>query len=261
MEKTIQIPPPRWEVSVQDYIEHLSEKDPEVLERLKAFGFPSQGLCRLSETPGEVYGRAYKGFTVHTAAVLLGNKKDLPRESFSGIMHGDIVDNVERAWRIWLMDVVRNEPDQDSLIRCIWNEPRDGSHITIEYIHNDFHRHTKPGRSGNATRIVMAQLKHLLPGLRIITFELMGRPEGSGWFKGVKDFRTALKAVLATQISRPTQLKTLKLLDEHQLCQLKSDEPRTQSHTKLLRHWLHKAGFKKYDEALRRYWNPPKKRK
>jgi hypothetical protein len=90
---------------------------------------------------------------------------------------------------------------------------------------------------------------------------LGGRPEGTGWFKSTKDFRTGLKESLATQITRPTQLHMLKLLDDHRLCQLKPQEPRTQSHTKLLRVWLHRAKLRDYDEALRRYWKPSKKRK
>jgi len=165
-----------------------------------------------------------------------------------------------KIWRVWLLEISHINPNRSSCIRYLWDRASNGAHIGIVHINDDLARAERRqlGRTS-----VLAQLRELISGLEIISLEevklkLSGRPEGSGWFKSIRDFRTALKQVLATQKRRPTQLTLLRLLDYHPLCQMTPAKPRLQSHTKLLRDWLDKARIKNYEKALSLYWKPSK---
>lgn len=259
--KRVQIVPPEKYVSLQDWLEWLSKGDSLLTQKLKAMGLPPEGECCLTTTPGRCYGPAYNNFTVNSVAELLGNVGEINSESVGGLAYLSGPESGWRVWRIWLMDIACN--GMDSHIRYMWNQTTCGAIVTIEGINQDLYLSHQSKENGSATARVVTQLRSLLPGLKIIELveSQIGRPRGTGWFKSVKDFRTALKEVLATQTSRPPQLHTLKLLDDHRLCHLKPAKPRDQSHTKALRDWLHRAKLKDYDDALRQYWQPSKKRK
>lgn len=271
--KTVEIPPVDWEGSLQDYVQMLSKKYKHITEKLRTVGVPSEGYCHSTTTRGDVFvrGSAYKDFTVTSLAVLVGNQDDLDPYSSDGILHLTVAQGValtretrpedHKVWRVWLMDITRN--GSDSFIEYAWDDAASGGRVTIENINTALIMSNERNGPGRATSDVIAQLKRLLPGLRLIELAegQRGRPkEGSGWFRNIKDFRTAMKETLATQTKRPTQLRLLKLLDDHPLCQLKPDNERNQSHTKLLRDWLKKRlKLKSYDEALDRYWKSAKR--
>ena len=248
-EKSVEIPLYDWEGPIHKYLQVLSRKNPELLERLNALGFPSNGELRLSETPGSIYGPAYKKFTVHSVAVLLGNKNDLPpTERLGGVFHCSTgADNVCRLWRIWIMEIVHNGPNQDSRIRYIWNEPQHGGQVTIEGINKDLQRHT--------TGAVITKLKRLLPGLRIMHLEELkgGRPEGTGLFRNKEDFRIALFDVFAEFIDKPSETAVIERLRQHRLCQRKTSSASLQNQARTLRSWIKKLGYSDFHAAWRIY--------
>ncbi|MEK6286006.1 MAG: hypothetical protein AABO57_09725 [Acidobacteriota bacterium] len=256
-----EIPAPHWKGDLKEYLQWLAPRDQRLVRTLKTSGLPSKGECSLTATPGENYGIRYKDFAVNSLSVLLGNRDDFDLNKMGGMfcVSGSGSEGW-RIWRVWLLEVAHNDPQRGSCIRYLWDRASNGSRISIEHINDDLARSERKqlGRTS-----VVTQLKQLVSGLEIISMEeakskLSGRPEGTGWFKSLKDFRIALKEVLAAQNSRPTQLNVLKLLDNHRFCQIKARKPRNQSHTKLLRHWLHKAKIKSYNKALQMYWKPSK---
>lgn len=256
------IPDPHWKGNLQEYLQWLAPKDQRLVRALKASGIPSRGECCLITTPGDNYGPRYRDFEVNSLAVSLGHHEDLDLLHKSGGMFQVSGSEAEgwTIWRVWLLEISHIDLNRSACIRYLWDRASNASRISIEYISDDLGRAERKqvGRTS-----VLAQLKRLISGIEIISIEdarlkLSGRPEGTGWFKSVKGFRAALKQVLAGQKKRPTQLDTLRLLDNHHLCQMRARKPRNQSHTKLLRDWLHKARIKDYNKALRMYWKPSK---
>jgi hypothetical protein len=93
---------------------------------------------------------------------------------------------------------------------------------------------------------------------KLLRLKKAGRPKQTGWFNNASDFQTALEDVLLNSKTQPTQLQLLIELDQHRLCQ-KPGKNRHQSHTVLLRNWLHKVNIRKNEEtfesALKKTWS------
>lgn len=127
-----------------------------------------------------------------------------------------------------------------------------GALATIENIHTDLHQSQE--RSGS-TRDVTAQLKRLLPGLNLIRLaeEQRGRPEGTGLFKNVEEFRTSLQDVFTEFTERPSETEVIERLRVHPLCQHKTSNATFESQTRTLRDWIKKLGFTSFHNAWRDY--------
>ncbi len=184
--KQVEIPLHDHEGYIQDYLEHLSKSDKHLAQKLIDMGLPSEGYFRLTTTPGDNYGAAFKDFTVKSFATLLGNLDDLDPSSLGG-MHNLSGPDVWRVWRIWLMDIFHE--GFESHIRYVWNQATGGGVVTIENINTDLQT-AKNNRIKSTVRSVIPKLERLLPGLKIIEVakaRSRGRIRGSGKLDNVDD--------------------------------------------------------------------------
>jgi hypothetical protein len=172
--KKRQIPIPYDRGFLQKYWDFLGRGDKLLAKRLRDAGVPQYGhyihYIRI-ETSGSSYGQPFKNFTVQSFSVLLGNAEDININNYGGILHasGNEVDGIRRFWQVWLMDV--QFKGMRSFIRYIWNQPSNGGLVTIENINSDLQKALNKNGIGQSTGIVVGQLAHLLPGLKIIQME------------------------------------------------------------------------------------------
>jgi hypothetical protein len=177
---------PYAEGDIKNYLEHLSRKDKYLAMRLKAMGLPSEGDFRLTSTPANKHDpayKAYKKFAVKTFAVLVGNLDEIDFDNLPGQLHISVSGQLSPVWRVWLLDITRD--DMNAYIRYMWNGHTNGAVVTIENINSDLQSSLISNGQGHAARSVIEQLKHLLPGLKILEIEetKRGRRRGSGWFR------------------------------------------------------------------------------
>jgi hypothetical protein len=87
------------------------------------------------------------------------------------------------------------------------------------------------------------------------------RPLGREDFDNPKDFMTALKEVLSNKDNKPkppTRRELWHQMRQHELYRGKKKGMPTRYEAQTLDNWLRDVGIKTYEEAIRRYWQPPR---
>lgn len=193
--KRQRISAPDQQGSFLDFWGPLNQEDPVFARKMLALGLPLKGRYALSSTPGELYGKAYKDFTVLTLSFFLGKVNELDATSAYGIftVSGDEDEPFKHVWQVCFMEISRK--GVDSVIRYLWDRNHFQSLVSIDNINSDLHSSINNGTEHVASDSI-AKLKRLLPGLKIIEMEEKrpGRPRKTVSDSAKQDFLNRLKA-------------------------------------------------------------------